>query len=248
METLLLYILDFSEFLIPIIFFAFTHFVDEKIHSHWENANYHPSRWIRFIHRYQWEACFLVISLLAILGVKIAHRGEEFFLAGLIVFCIAFAFIGGLFLLAISILNNEDQKMNASVFYLALLVYVLYVSLDIYFIKIDRFVLFTIASTPVYKPFIFLPSFLLFLVLYWVCRKHISPQLYAPVLKAGDVSANIRVYTNQQTSNVKRKEALYYILKHYKEVKNTEKLKEWIKKGQQDLPGKVELILKHLKL
>src|SRR5689334_10632691 len=112
-NPVILQLLKILEYAIPVIFFVFTHYVDEKVHKVWRFANYHPAKIIRLINRYQWELCFLVISLLAILGINIAHRPEpDYYGAGIFIFMVAGFLIGFLFFKTIDILHSETQVMS----------------------------------------------------------------------------------------------------------------------------------------
>src|SRR6185437_7959872 len=123
--------LNYLEYLIPIIFLWFTHFIDEKIHKRWAYINHHPDKVIRLINRYQWELCFLVVSLLAIRGIDILNeKSDDLFAWGLAILGLAACLIIFLFIQAIVFIDTKSGRMKAATFHLSVFVYIFYISIS----------------------------------------------------------------------------------------------------------------------
>jgi hypothetical protein len=243
---LILNLLDYSEYLIPIAFFAFAHIVDTKVHKVWEGAGYHPNEKIRMIHHYQWEACFLMISLLAILGVKIAHKPPLFY-AGLWLYGISFVLMSFLFLLALDIVNRSKVKMSALPLYLAITVYISYITADMYLLKLPGPLLFKVGELVIYNYYVFvLTGFICILSLFFL-KRWIDWQLYTPDLEAGNIQVNKSVYNSKYSSRIKKAEALYYILKYYQIKNQPQKIKKWRHKAATEIPKEMEVVVRYLK-
>jgi hypothetical protein len=233
MNKITLEILDYWENVIPIAFLFFTHFVDERVHKHWKNEAYHTNKLIKMIYRYQWELLFLVISLLAILGIKMVHgEGDVSILGVYILFgCLSGMII--LFLFIIYILSKETRKLNANAFYASIFIYAIYVSIDFYFFKLD------VSSLGSLRPVIIIIPIVISFISYLFLRNYINWALYSPELREKDVKNSIRIYKDQRSTQVKKAEALLYILKHYQRRSNMRSLDKWCRIGNRDFPQKM---------
>lgn len=240
-NTFILEVLTILKYLIPVIFFLFTHYIDEKIHKVWRFANYHPAKIVRLINRYQWEVCFLVISLLAILGIEIAHKPEpNYYDIGIYVFMTACLLIAFLFFKTIGILHNENQVMSPFIFYISIFLYGGYIATAVYFEHQSDDVLFAIWTYEVARWNIFTISFILSVAFFIVIRKYIhSLKEPGPLANIGH---NISLYKNKKTKTVKRQEALFYIINYYFENKNGSQIKKWLKAGEKEFPRKTQSI------
>lgn len=240
-------LLDYSEYVIPILFFAFAHIVDTKVHKVWEGVSYHPNGKIRIIHHYQWEACFLMISLLALLAVKIAHIPELFY-DGLLLYGISFTLMFCLFLLALDILNRNKVKMSALPLYLSITVYISYITTDFYFLKLSGPVLFEIGNWVIDSHYLFIITGFYCAVILFFLKRWIDRELFSPDVDAYNMRANRSVYFSRYSSPIKKAEALFYLLQYYQVNNQHEKIKKWRQRAAREIPKEMKVVVKYLEV
>lgn len=119
---------EIFEIFMPLLFLAYTHFLDERVHNHLQyNDAYHIGK-TKWVFRYQWEICFLNLSLLLMLGVRVLN-GDE--LRGWIILGISSTLVVWLTILTILILTRKRKQLNAIPFYISIFSYGLYIILVI---------------------------------------------------------------------------------------------------------------------
>lgn len=246
--TELIWFMETSEYFLPLGFFAFTHFIDARVHKHWAHANYNQSKWVRLIHRYQWEICFLVMSMLAISGIKVANKGEDYVGWGLGFYLAAFGLIIFLLTYAMKILSDEGKKWNAYVFYLSIFVYISYLVIELIFIRHIPSVLFKIRNITITRGYIIGVAFLFFLAIIFFVKRHVDFYTRLVILNPNDPNSLVKVYEHPQTRTRKRKEALNHLLKYYLDHQDYTNLKKWIKIGELDFPKHTAFLLTHLRI
>jgi cytochrome bd-type quinol oxidase subunit 2 len=201
------------EAIMPLAILFYTHFLDERVHEQLRhNHAYHYGK-TRWLFRYQWEICLLIISMLFILGAKMWIDQLEPW--GEIILSCSILLIIFLAMLTIRILDNTqtERKLNAAPFYLSILCYFQYIGLVSIFYILPPNYSITIADNEYSSATILIGLFLISIITVLILRNWINRMLFHPVVLDSDTLKQlVRVSKHPEATVAMRGEALRRIL------------------------------------